>query len=141
MYAADADSGATYVCSEEKPGNFTLFWGRVISYIYAGSDDIFFKSRDPEDNTPKDMADYYYYRTDYNGNIISKYKLNGGMKWGSILNGRDLYYIPSSEESVTLPDGSVLAMSAAVGQSSVCKEPEALRSSGSKSSVSPVENA
>ena len=56
------------------------------------------------------MADYYYYRTDYNGNIISKYKLNGGMKWGSILNGRDLYYIPSSEESVTLPDGSVRKM-------------------------------
>lgn len=110
LYAADADSGATYVCSEEEPGNFTLFWGRVISYIYAGSDDIFFKSRDPEDNTPKDMADYYYHRTDYNGNIISRHKLNGGMKWGSILNGRDLYYIPSSEESVTLPDGSVRKM-------------------------------
>ena len=47
----------------------------------------------------------------------------------------------SSSARLPLPDCSVLAMSAAVGQSSVCKEPEALRSSGSKSSVSPVENA
>lgn len=69
LYAADAESSATYVCSEDDPGNFTLFWERIISYIYAGQDDLFFKSRDPLDNTPKDSAAYYYYHTDLEGNI------------------------------------------------------------------------
>ena len=110
LYAADTNSSATYVCNESDPGNFTLFWERVISYIYAGNKDLFFKSRDPHDNTPKDKANYYYYHTDYNGNIISKHKLNGGMKWGSILDGRNLYYIPSVEEDITLPDGSIQRM-------------------------------
>lgn len=110
LYAADADSGATYVCNESDPGSFTLFWERVISYVYAGNNDLFFKSRDPHDDTPKDKADYYYYHTDCNGNIISKHKLNGGMKWGSIFDGRNLYYIPSVEEDITLPDGSIQKM-------------------------------
>ena len=32
------------------------------------------------------------------------------MKWGSILDGRNLYYIPSVEEDITLPDGSIQRM-------------------------------
>ncbi len=105
LFAADAESTATYVCSEDDPGNFAPFWGKVISYIYAGENDLFFKSRDPDDNTPKDQAKYYYYHTDYEGNIISKHELTGGMKWGSIVGGQNLYYIPSDEIEITLPDG------------------------------------
>ena len=105
LFAADAESTATYVCSEDDPGNFTPFWDKVISYIYAGENNLFFKSRDPEDDTPKDKAKYYYYHTDYDGNVISKHELTGGMKWGSIFDGRNLYYIPSDEIEITLPDG------------------------------------
>lgn len=106
LFAADAESKATYVCSEDDPGEFTPFWGKVISYIYAGENDLFFKSRDPEDDTPKDKAKYYYYHTDYDGNVISKHELTGGMKWGSIVDGQNLYYIPSDEIEIILPDGS-----------------------------------
>ncbi len=106
LFATDNERTITYVCREDTPGNFTKFWDKPISYLWAGSNDLFFKSRDPADDTPKSEAKYYFYHTDYEGNIISKQELVGGMKWGSIYDGKNLYYIPSKDETFICGDGT-----------------------------------
>lgn len=93
LYAQNADKTATYICNEEDPGEFTLFWNKPISYIWAGEDDLFFRSRDPEN----DDGTYYFYQTDFNGNVIRRQELEGDLKWCSLYDGKHLYYIPRDE--------------------------------------------
>ncbi len=97
LYVTDAERTETYICSEDTPGEFRKFWDKPISYLWAGENDLFFRSRAPEDDTPKEEAKYYFYHTDMDGNVIAKRELVGGMKWGSIYDGRYLYYIPSED--------------------------------------------
>lgn len=93
LYAQNADQTATYICNEDTPGEFTLFWEKPISYIWAGENDLFFRSRDPEN----DDGTYYFYRTDFSGNVITKQELVGDLKWCSFYDGKHLYYIPREE--------------------------------------------
>lgn len=105
LFATNAEMTATYICSEDTPGEFRKFWDKAISYLWAGENDLFFKSRAPEDDTPKEEAKYYFYHTDLDGNVIAKCELVGGMRWCSIYDGRYLYYIPDEDVYVTNLDG------------------------------------
>ena len=93
LYAQNAAGTETYICDEDTPGEFTLFWERPISYIWAGENDLFFRSRDPED----DDGTYYFYRTDFSGKVITRQELAGDLKLCSFYDGRHLYYIPREE--------------------------------------------
>lgn len=93
LYAQNAEQTETYICSEEEPGEFILFWKKPISYIWAGENDLFFRSRDPENDDGK----YYFYRTDFDGNVITRRELAGDLKWCSFYDGKHLYYIPREE--------------------------------------------
>ncbi len=105
LYATDTERTVTYICSEDKPGEFTKFWDKPIVNLWAGENDLFFKSRAPDDDTPKEEAKYFFYHTDKDGKIIAKHELVGGMRWCSIYDGRYLYYIPDEDVYVTNLDG------------------------------------
>lgn len=107
LYATDADYTATYICNEEEPGEFVKIWDYQMAFIFTNGEDIFFKSKDPD---APDSDNYYFYHTDYDGNVISKYELNGGMHWGDMHDGRYLYYVPQEKIIVTLPNGGTEEM-------------------------------
>ncbi len=103
LYATDPEETVTYVSDEEAPGEFKKIWDRRIAFIFTDGNELFFKSKDP-DNMDSDT--YYFYRTDFEGNVKSKHELNGGMYWGGLHDGRNLYYVPQEKISIVLPDGS-----------------------------------
>lgn len=106
LFVCDPKEYVTYVCSEDTPGEYTLFWNSIVSSIWAGEKDLFFKARDLSEGTSESDSPYYFYHTDYQGNIISQHKLAGGMKWGSIYDGINLYYIPAEDTSFLCGDGT-----------------------------------
>ena len=108
LYATDSERTATYICSEDTPGEFTKFWDKPIANLWVGENDLFFKSRAPEDETPKEEAKYYFFHTDLDGNVLAKRELVGGMRWGSIYDGRYLYYIPDEDIVVENLDGNFI---------------------------------
>lgn len=95
IYAHNKEQTATYICSEDDPGNFKLFWEKPISYIWAGEDDLFFRSHDPENDDGK----RYFYHTDREGNVLEKHEIVGDMRWCSFYDGRYLYYIPADTDT------------------------------------------
>ena len=101
IYANNTQTGGVYICSESDLGNFKKLRDSSIGYVFVSENDIFFKSADPESGKE------YYYHTDIEGNEISKYELVGGMQWGSIYDGRYLYYIPSEKVTFECGDGSI----------------------------------
>ena len=101
IYANNTVSGGLYICSEDDPGNFRKLRDSSIGYTFVSESDIFFKSVDPVSGKE------YYYHTDIEGTEISKHELVGGMQWGSIYDGRYLYYIPSEKVTFECGDGSV----------------------------------
>ena len=74
-----------------------------MAFIFTDGNELFFKSGDI-DNKQSDT--YCFYNTDLDGNVISKHELNGGMLFGSILDGRNLYYVPQEMVTITVPDGT-----------------------------------
>ncbi len=96
IYANNTQTGGVYICPESEPGNFRKLRDSSMGYVFVSEKDIFFKSADPESGKE------YYYHTDMEGN-----ELVGGMQWGSIYDGRYLYYIPSEEVEFQCGDGSV----------------------------------
>lgn len=104
LYFTDSEYSVTYVCNEKDPKKgYSEFWGACISNIWMGENDMIFRSRDPEN---KQDGVYYIYRTDFSGNVLSKAKIEGDMKWGSVCDGKHLYYIPREEITLSLSDGS-----------------------------------
>ena len=93
LYAQDRSDGMTYICPEDDLGNFKLFWRKPITNIWVGENDLFFRSRDPDN----DDGTYYFFQTDFDGNVVNKRELIGDMKWCSFYDGRHLYYIPREE--------------------------------------------
>lgn len=106
LFANDLYENVTYVCSEDNPGEYTVFWNSIISSIWAGENDLFFKARVSPNLISESEAPYYFYHTDYEGNVMSKHELVGGMKWGSIYDGKHLYYIPAEDSSFVCGDGT-----------------------------------
>lgn len=101
IYANNTVEGGLYICPESDPGNFRKLRDSSIGYPFVSEKDIFFKSVDPEDGKT------YYYHTDLEGNELAKHELVGGMQWGSIYDGRYLYYIPEETVDFQCGDGSV----------------------------------
>lgn len=101
IYANNTQTGGVYICPESEPGNFRKLRDSSMGYVFVSENDIFFKSADPESGKE------YYYHTDMDGNELAKHELVGGMQWGSIYDGRYLYYIPSEEVEFQCGDGSV----------------------------------
>ena len=103
LYATDPEETVTYVSDEKTPGEFKKIWDRRMAFIFTDGKELFFKSKDPE-NMNSDT--YYFYHTDFEGNVKSKHELNGGMYWGGLHDGRHLYYVPQEKITIVLPDGS-----------------------------------
>lgn len=103
VFATNADETETYICKEDSPGEYTDFWNRRISFIFTNGEDLFFQSKD---HTDLKSNTYYYYHTDLDGNVIARYKLDDGISWGGVFDGKSLYYIPREEIEVEFPDGS-----------------------------------
>lgn len=103
LYATDWEGTVTYVCSEEKLGKFKKIWDSRMGFIFTDGNELFFASKDV-DNIQSNV--YCFYNTDLNGNVISKHELEGGILFGSIIDGRNLYYIPSETVTITVPDGT-----------------------------------
>lgn len=101
IYANNTQTGGVYICSESEPGNFRKLRDSSMGCVFVSENDIFFKSADPESGKE------YYYHMDMDGNELAKHELVGGMQWGSIYDGRYLYYIPSEEVEFQCGDGSV----------------------------------
>ena len=101
IYANNTQTGGVYICPESEPGNFRKLRDSSIGYPFVSEKDIFFKSVDPEDGKT------YYSHTDLEGNELAKHELVGGMQWGSIYDGRYLYYIPEETVDFQCGDGSV----------------------------------
>ena len=101
IYANNTVEGGLYICPESDPGNFRKLRDSSIGYPFVSEKDIFFKSVDPEERKT------YYYHTDLEGNELAKHELVGGMQWGSIYDGRYLYYIPEETVDFQCGDGSV----------------------------------
>lgn len=101
LFAQSSEDGKTYICKEDTPGEFTLFWENGISNIWAGKNDIFFRSSDPDSNDGK----YCFYQVDLEGNVLKKQEIIGDMRWCSFYDGKNLYYIPAEEtEFVNIED-------------------------------------
>ena len=103
LFATNPEETVTYVCSEENPGEFQKIWDRRMSFIFTDGTELYFASKDVN-NMQSDT--YYFYNTDLKGNVISKHELKGGMSFGSILDGRNLYYVPKETVIITIPDGT-----------------------------------
>ena len=104
LYFSDRECTVTYVCDENDPENsYSEFWGACMSYIWMSENDMIFRSKDPKN---KQDSSFYIYRTDFSGNVLSKARIEGDMKWGSICDGKHLYYIPFDEVPLRLSDGS-----------------------------------
>ena len=101
IYANNTQTGGVYICPESEPGNFRKLRDSSMGYVFVSENDIFFKSADPESGKE------YYYHMDMEGNELAKHELVGGMQWGSIYDGRYLYYIPAEEVEFQCGDGSV----------------------------------
>ena len=98
LYARDWEGTGTYICSEENPGNFQKFWDGPIGFVFTDGNELFFSSKE------SDIS--FFYNTDLDGNVISKYELKGGISFGSIIDGRNLYYVPMETVTITVPDGT-----------------------------------
>ena len=104
ILATDPEETVTYVASEDDPMNFKQIWNRRMAFIFTNGKDLFFKSKDNEDAS---SDTYYFYHTDSDGNVLSKHEMNGGMYWGTLSEGRYLYYIPQEMTTVKLPCGEI----------------------------------
>lgn len=102
LYWTNREYTETYISDESDPESLRKVWDSAISYIYVGENDMCFRARDPE------TEDYCFYRADFDGNIISKAKIEGNMKWGSLCDGKHLYYIPAEDVPLYYEDGNAV---------------------------------
>ena len=102
LYWTDRAYTATYISDESDPENLKIFWDATMSFIWVGEKDMCFRAKDP------DSGAYCFYRADFDGNVISKVKIEGDMKWGSLCDGKHLYYINSEDVPLYLEDGTAV---------------------------------
>lgn len=102
IYWTDRAYTTTYISDESDPENLKIFWNATMSYIWIGEKDMCFRAKDP------DSGEYCFYRTDLDGNVISKVKIEGNMKWGSLCDGKHLYYISAEDTPLYLEDGAAV---------------------------------
>lgn len=104
LLATNPEETVTYVCSEEAPWELEQIWNRRMGFIFTNGKELLFKSENHESVEPDT---YYFYHTDLDGNVISRHELKDGMYWGTLSEGRYLYYIPQKLMTVSLPLGKV----------------------------------
>ena len=104
VFWKDAASSKTYVCNEDKTGSAHVFWDYPISFPWGNSNDIFFRSTDPDD--PEDSLIFYIFHTDLNGKVISRFDAEDIKCMCVSDDGKYIYYISRTETPAVTGNGT-----------------------------------